>query len=518
MKSADIASTPMTATPQVSGLAATMTILVAGLGFAVSAADPTILATNIAAVRGGLDLSRSTGSFVASLANLTGAAAVLGAGALGDLYGKKRMFAYGLLGSIFFGVLAAAAPTGMVLMVARAGSGAAFAFLGLALAIVNDLFPPERRKNAIALFLGTGLALITPLPALGAWLAEHIGWRACLLIAPTISVVGLVILVRHVPETPRAARRLDITGVALVALALLGMVYGISQLQNGLTFHTLGPIAIGLIAGGGFIYQELHTSAPALDLRVFRSKPFNAAMIAGISWTLVTNGSTILFAFYLVTVRGKSPEILGLLLIPAVAMQALAATASGRAAIRFGDRATLITGLAVLLAGLLTITLLDEKSSMLVLFLAVTLTSVGGAIVQTPHSTITMASAPPELSGAVSAIRSAFCGAGASLGPALFATVGSWLFVQDRNRRLADMNITVQQGREAFSIAHGGSEAAAHDGQALDPELVRQVVQGAEQCMLYTIHTLSLVMSVIPLAAIVAALVLLPRKSTSGRR
>ena len=518
MTAAHIDSAPMTAPPQVSGRAAAMTIVVAGLGFAISAADPTILVTNIAAVRGGLGLSRSTGSFVASLANLMGAATVLGAGALGDLYGKKRMFAYGLLGSIFFGVLAAVAPTGAVLMVARAGSGAAFAFLGLALAMVNDLFPPERRKSAIALFLATGLAIIAPLPALGAWLAQQIGWRACLLIAPATAVIGLVLLVRYVPETPRAARRLDVTGLVLVAAALLGLVYGIAQLQNGLTFHTVGPIAVGLIAAGGFIYHELHTREPALDLRVFRSKSFNAAMITGLGWPLVTNGSTILFAFYLVTVRGKTPEVLGLLFIPAMALQALAATASGRAASRFGDRATLVTGLCVLLAGLLTITQLDQHSSMLVLFLAVTLTSVGGAIIQTPQSTLTMANAPPELSGAVSAIRSAICGAGASLGPALFVTVGSWLFAQDRNRRLVDMHITAKQGREAFYLAHGGGDGVAQEGQALDPELLHQVVQGAEQCMVYTIHTLSLVMSVIPLAAIVAALVLLPRRSASGQQ
>ena len=107
--------------PQVSGLAATMTVVAMGLGYSITAADPTILSANISEVRAGLDMSSSTASFVASLATLTLAAAVLGAGALGDLYGMRRMFTVGLFGAVGFGVLAAAAPNSAVLIGARAG-------------------------------------------------------------------------------------------------------------------------------------------------------------------------------------------------------------------------------------------------------------------------------------------------------------------------------------------------------------------------------------------------------------
>jgi MFS family permease len=507
------------ATPRVSGMAATMTIIVTGLGYAVPAADPTILSTNIAAVRAGLNLSRSTGSFVASLATLTLAAAVLGAGALGDLYGKKRMYVYGLLGMIIFGLLAAAAPNGVVLVLARAGMGVAFAFLvGLSLAIVNDVFAPERRKTAIALFLAAGFAITAPLPAIGTWLAQQFGWRACFLVAPAAAVIGLVITVRYVPETPRAARRLDVAGLILIATALLGVVYGISRLEHGFTAGAVAPIVVGLIAGAGFVSRELRTPDPALDLRVFRSGPFNAAVIAGITWDFLTGGYTILFAFYLVTVRGESPEILGLLLIPTMVLQALAATGSGRAAIRFGDRAVLVTGLVVLLAGLLVMTLFGEKTSMLVLFLAVMLNGVGSAIVQTPQSTIMMASAATELGGAVSAVKAALGQAGYSLGPALFSAVGTWLFLRDGMSKLAEMGITVGQAREALRITHGGTVVAAHGEQALDPERARELVQGAKQSMLFAIHTLSLIMAVVPIVAIVLAFVLLRPKPARGEQ
>ncbi len=97
-----------------------MTVIAMGLGYAISVADPTILSANMAQVRIGLHISVSTASLIASLATLTMAAAVLGAGTLGDLYGMRRMFVFGLLGTIVFSVLAAAAPSAAVLVVARA--------------------------------------------------------------------------------------------------------------------------------------------------------------------------------------------------------------------------------------------------------------------------------------------------------------------------------------------------------------------------------------------------------------
>lgn len=491
-----------------------MTVIAMGLGYSITAADPTILSANISEVRAGLAMSPSTASFVASLAPLTLAAAVLGAGALGDSYGMKRMFTCGLFGAIGFGVLAAGAPNAAVLITARAGSGVAFAFLlGLSLATINAVFPPQRRAAAIALYLGAGIALMTPMPVLGSLLAEHVGWRTGFLITPVVAVIALVIHLRYVPETPRAPGRLDVPGLALVAVALLGLVYGISQLQRGLHSGALIPIAIGVVAGAGFLMRERFAADPALDLRIFRSGRFNAAVIAGVVFNFLTGGSTILFAYYLVTVRGESPALLGLLLVPATVLQALAATASGRAATRFGDRSVLVTGLLLLLAGLLMLTTVDGHSSLWLLFASVVLNAVGGAVVQTPQSTIMMSSAPADLGGSVSAVKSAVGQAGYSLGPAVFALVGTMLFVHDGARALAGSGISVAQAREALQVAHGVSVSSTGGAHMLDPQRAREVVESAGVWMIHAIHTLSLMMSAVPVAAIVLALILLrPRQ------
>lgn len=484
-----------------------MTVIAMGLGYAISVADPTILSANMAQVRIGLHISVSTASLIASLATLTMAAAVLGAGTLGDLYGMRRMFVFGLLGTIVFSVLAAAAPSAAVLVVARAGVGVALAFLlGLSLAIINAVFPPGRRAAAIALYFGAGYAIVTPLPALASVLASLIGWRACFLVTPIIAVLTLAITLRYVPETPRAPRTLDVPGLVLVAGALLGLIYGISRLETGVNAGAIASILMGLVAGIGFVIRELRTPEPALDLRIFGSGRFNAAVIAGMAFNFLVAGSMILFAFYLVTVRGESPQVLGLLLIPATALAALAATAAGPGATRFGDRTLLAGGLAVMLVGLLLLRTFDEHTSLAVVFAALALNAVGGAMVATPQATIMMASAPAQLGGAVSGVKCAVNQAGYSLGPAVFALVGINLVISEGMHKLAGSGITLEEAREAFRVTHGGLVGGAH---VVDPDRARVVGAAATQSMLDAIHTLGLVMAVVPIAAIVAAMVLI---------
>jgi DHA2 family methylenomycin A resistance protein-like MFS transporter len=496
----------------VSGLAAAMTVVAMGFGYAISIGDPTILSANLQVVSSGLQISGSTSTFVTSLATLTMAATVLSAGALGDLYGMRRMYLIGLSGAIAFSVLAAAAPVPAVLIVARAGVGVALAFLiGLSLAITNAVFPPGRRAAAIAAYFGVGYAVATPLPAIGGALAHAIGWRACFFVVPVIAALGLVVTWRFVPETVRATRRLDLPGLVLFAVALLGFIFGMSRVETGIDPVGIASIAVGLAAGFGFVMRELRTQDPALDMRVFRSSGFNAAVTAGVVFNIVLGGSMVLLAFYLVTIRKESHELFGLLMIPATAMAALAATAAGPAANRFGARAVLVGGLAVMLAGLMVLRSFDLDTTRPVVFATAALIVVGGALVTTPQATIMMGSAPADLGGAISAVKSAVNEGGYSLGPALFAVVGINLFLTDSVHDLSRSGITRAETREALLTTHG--HAGAH---LVNPEQARLVVDQAPHNAVDAIHTLSLIMAVGPIAAIILALWLI--KPADDRR
>ncbi|WP_234794306.1 MFS transporter [Mycolicibacterium flavescens] len=499
---------------QVSGLAAAMTIVAMGLGYAIAIGDPTSLSANLQLVSSGLHITGGTATFVDSLATLTMAAAVLSAGALGDLYGMRRMYMAGLCGAFVFSALAAAAPVAAVLLIARAGVGVTLAFLiGLSLAITNAVFPPGRRAAAIAAYFGVGYAVATPLPAISGALGHAIGWRACFFVVPVIAAIGLLVTWRFVPDTVRATRRLDVLGMALFAIALLGLIFGMSRIETG--FNALGVAAIGVavVAGALFVLQELNTRDPALDMRVFRSGRFNAAVTAGVMFNIVLGGSMVLLSFYLVTIRRESHELFGLLLIPATALAAVAATSAGPAANRFGPRTVMVSGLLTMLGGLLLMRLFDLDTTRTTVFVTTALIVVGGALVTTPQAQIMMSSAPTDLGGAVSAVKSAVNEGGYSLGPALFALVGINLFLTDSVRALSGSGLTRAETREALQMAHGGRGA-----QVVNPEQARLVVDAAPHIAVDAIHTLSLVMAAGPVVAIILALWLIKPGNATKRR
>ncbi len=305
-----------------------------------------------------------------------------------------------------FGFIGAAAPNVVVLMIARACIGVAFAFLtGLSLAIMNAVFPPDRRAGAIAWYLAAVYAFGVVPATVGGLLAEHIGWRSGFLVTPGLAILVVVITLRYVPETQSSHRKTDVPGLLLVATALIGVTYGISVLQSGVNLAAMAPILTGVLAAAAFIWWELRCDDPALDLRIFRSPRFNAVVTAGAANNLVQGGSMIMVTFYLVIIRGESTWAFALLLIPATLLSALASVGAGRAAARVGNCAVVVAGLSVLAVSLLVRLSFTIDTPIIVVGAVIALTTIGGAIVQTPQATVMMSSAPTHLGGVVSAVK-----------------------------------------------------------------------------------------------------------------
>ena len=487
-----------------------MTTVAMGLGSAVAVGDLRILGANISMVRTGLDFSHGTTIFVTSLATLTLAASVLGAGVLGDKYGMKRMFVAGAWGAVAFGLLGAVAPNAVVLMIARACIGVAFAFLsGLSLAIMNAVFPPERRARAIAQFLAAVYAFGVMPAAVGSLLAENFGWRSGLLVTPVLAILVVVVTVRYVPETASSHRRSDIPGLVLVATALVGVTYGISGLQTGVNPAALIPILIGVLAGAAFIWWELRCDDPALDLQIFRAPRFNAMVSVGAANNLVQGGSMTMVTFYLILVRDLSTWEFSLLLIPAALVSALTALVAGRAALRFGNCAVVVAGLAVLAASVLARLSFTIDTPILFVGAMISLTTIGGAILGTPQTTVMMSSAPANLGGVVSAVKTSVSGTFYGFGAALFSVFGIILFVRDSGAKLAAANISLEQ---AADILRTTTTTGKSDVPVADPERTAVVISEANSSILGAAQVLNLTMVLITVATIVIVLVLFRRE------
>lgn len=489
------------------GLAAAMTTVAMGLGSAVVLGDLRIVAANISVVRSGLHFSPSTTIFVSSVATLTLAASVLGAGVLGDRYGMRKMFLGGAWAAVVFGLVGAAAPNVVVLMFARACIGVSFAFMsGLSLAIMNAVFPAEKRAGAIARYLAAVYAFGVLPGTVGGLLVEHIGWRSGLLVTPVLAAVVAVITLRYVPETLTSPGKTDVAGLLLVATALIGITYGISRLQSGVDLAAVAPIVVGLSAGAAFVWWELRCDNPALDLRIFRSYRFNAVVTAGMASNLVQGASTIMATFYLVVIRDMSASTFALVFIPATLLSALAAIWAGQAAKRWGNGAVLVGGLLVLAVSLLVRVAFGPHTPIVAVWTAMAVMAIGGAIVGTPQTTVMMSSAPVHLSGVVSAVKASVAGTFYGLGSALFSMVGILLFVRDAGPKLAGSGVSPEQAGEALA-------AATHSpgGIGVNPERSQWVISQAISSMLTTAHALNLVLATITLAAAVVAIMLFRR-------
>jgi MFS family permease len=507
--------TAPTADPETLNSAARLTVLAVGIAVAITAGDPTILAGNLGKIVSGLNVTVDTASFIAGLATLTSAAATLGAGTLGDLFGSKRLFVIGLLGAIACDLVSMATPSAAVLMAARAIMGVSFALLfGLALAIISSAVAPQQRAKAIGLFLGATALAHMPLPMIGDWLANTIGWRAMFSVSPVVALVCLPIALRYMPESPRAkGRGVDVVGMLLAAVMLLGLVYGISQVQNRQTARVIVPCLIGLIAGVLFIWWELRTPNPALDLRIFRFRPFNAAVIAGAVINFSMGGIVVAISYWVTLVKREPSTVVGLILIPAAAAQAGASVLGGWLMSRFTARSILISGLAIIVVSCLGLAGLGIAASPVVAAGWLSLLAVGWGLAQTPQSDIMMSYASRELAGSVSAARSGIGQAFYALGPTVYALVIMSIFVTQARDKLFEQGISEGTARAALRIVPGPSEGHLGRVPPIDSEAARRTVAGSEYVMAHALQTMNLISGIVPFAALLLVWFWLPSSS-----
>jgi MFS family permease len=507
-----VPKTAPTVKPEGLDRAARMTVLAVGIAVAITAGDPTILAGNLAKIVSSLDVTVDTASFIAGLATLTSAAATLGAGTLGDRFGSKRLFVIGLLGAIGCDLVSMAAPSAAVLIAARTIMGVSFALLfGLALAIISSAVPTQQRAKAIGLFLGATALAHMPVPTIGDWLANTIGWRAMFCVSPVVALVSLPIALRYMPESPRTeGRGVDVVGMLAAAVILLGFVYGISQLQNRMTARVIVPCLIALIASVFFVWWELRTPNPALDLRLFRFHPFNAAVAVGAVINFSMGGIVVAISYWVTLVKGEPSTVVGLILIPAAAAQAGASVLGGWLMSRFTARSIVISGLAIIVVSCVGLAELGVAASPVAAAGWLSLLAVGWGLAQTPQSDIMMCYASPESAGSVSAARSGIGQTFYALGPTVYTLVIMSIFVTQAKEKLAEHGISEVTARAALRIVPAAAEGHLRKAPPTDPELARRTVAGSEYIMAHALQTMNLISALVPLAALLVAWFCLP--------
>lgn len=395
-------------------------------GSSMAFLDSTVL--SIAMPDIGRDLGADTSSlqWVTTGYLLSLVALILVGGALGDTYGRRRIFEMGVLVFCGASVLSAVAPDTGLLIGARVvqGAGAALLTPG-SLAIVQASIAPEDRARAIGAWSGlTGVASAIG-PLVGGVLIAAVSWRAIFLLNLPIGLFTFVAGRRHVPETsdPGAVPGVDLLGAALVAIGLAGVTF---WLTGGVGDGAGGPAAgaVGVVALVVFLFVETRVKAPMLPLGLFRSRQFSAGNAVTFLVYAAIGGFFFLFASFLQISLGYSPAEAGAASLPVTVLMLLLSARSGALSERIGVRLPLTVGPIVVGVGLLLLSRVVPGDAYLTHVLpGVVVVAIGLVILVAPITATVLAAAGDEHAGVGSGINNAVARMGGLLAVAILPRV-----------------------------------------------------------------------------------------------
>ena len=323
--------------------------------------DVQVVSTALTTIRLHLGASIEELEWTVNAYILTFAVFLLTGAALGDRFGRRRMFIVGLGLFVAASAACALAPNIGALIAARTvqGCGAAI-ILPLTLTLLSAAFEPVQRGRALGIFGSvTGLALIAG-PVVGGAIAGGLAWQGIFWLNVPLGLLVIVLVLRSVPESfgPRTA--LDIAGLLLVTGAALGLVWGLVR-GNQAGWGSVEVVAT-LLAGTGlavaFVSWELRVRMPMVPMRFFRSRTFSSGNAASFLLFASMNGAIFFMAQFLQTGQGYGPLAAGLRLLPLTATLFLVAPIAGTLVNRVGERVLIVVGLLAEAVGMTWIALI----------------------------------------------------------------------------------------------------------------------------------------------------------------
>jgi EmrB/QacA subfamily drug resistance transporter len=419
------------------------TILASSIAFI----DGTVVNVALPALQRELNATAIGVQWVVEAYSLLLSALLLVGGALGDRYGRRRIF---LIGITIFALSSAACGFAInidQLIIARAiqGIGGALLVPG-SLAIISASFPSDQRGRAIGTWSGFSAITTAIGPVLGGWLIENISWRAVFFLNLPLAIAVVVISFLHVPESHSRNQTgsLDWLGAALATISLAGFVYGLIEsprlgFRHAIVVVTLIGSIVGLAA---FVFVESRVQNPMLPLGLFRSKAFTGANLLTLLLYAALSGMMFFLTLNLIQVQGFSATAAGAAFLPFVLLMFALSRWSGGLVDRYGPRRPLIIGPLIAAVGFASFARSGVEASYWGSFLpGVVILGLGMAISVAPLTTTVMSSVSEELSGVASGINNAVSRAAGLLAIAIFGVVMLHVFSSDLNERLNSMNI-----------------------------------------------------------------------------
>ncbi len=466
-------------------------LLAVCLGFFMILLDTTIVIIAIPAIGDGLNATLDDVLWIQSGYILVYAVLLVTAGRLGDMFGGKTLFLIGLVIFVLASAACGLARTPDQLIAARIVQGVGGALLSpQSLAIINQIFPPERRGAAFGIWGAVaGLAAVAG-PTLGGLLITYASWEWIFYLNVPIGIVAFALAVWTVPNiTEHRRHRFDVLGTVLISVSLFLITFGLIEGEKYHWGTVRGLLSIPLIIGTGVLLlvvflltQYFNRREPLVPFTILRNRNYSLMNFVAMAMSFGMLGMFLPLTIYLQSVLGFSALEAGLTLAPMSLVALFVAPASGRLADRIGGKFILLTGLLLFAAGMAYVLWSSHVDSGRWTFLpGILIAGLGMGCIFAPMTTVAMRDIAPQLSGAASGVFNTTRQLGAVIGS---AAVGALLQAQlsDKLAASARRHAGALPARYRAGFVDGFSHASAgldvgsrQTGPALPPGLPTQV-------------------------------------------
>jgi len=478
--------------------------------------DNTVVNVALPSIQDDLGASLSGIEWTVNAYTLTFAVLLVTGGRLGDIFGRRRMFLFGV---VVFALSSAAigfAPDQQWLVGGRAvqGVGAAFMMPGT-LSIISNAFPPEERGKAIGTWAGVSALALALGPVVGGALTEYVSWRAIFFLNLPVAVgaVAVTLFAARESRDETTEHRVDVPGIALLSLGLTSLVLA---LVEGNAWGWASPEILALLAGAavgllGFALLEPRVRDPMVDFRFFASRTFLGANAVAFVVSFSMLAMFFFIALYMQNSLGYTPLEAGVRFLPSTVMIVLIAPLAGRLTDRVGPRPLMVSGLTLTTIALFLQTRIEVGTGYGLLLPSFIIMGVGMALTMSPMSTAAMNAVSPDKAGAASGMLSMSRMVGGTFGVATIGALFQYLARSRMDDTLAGLPLTAAQRDQLVENLGSGSGRLP----GLDPALAEQVSRAADGAFVHALSSGMWLSAAVSAAGAVLALVLIaPRIAT----
>jgi EmrB/QacA subfamily drug resistance transporter len=474
--------------------------------------DNTVVNVALPSIQSDLDASLSALEWTINAYTLVFAVLLVTGGRLGDIFGRRRAFLFGVIVFALSSATAGLAPNEGWLVASRAAQGIGAAFmLPATLSIITNAFPAHERGKAIGTWAGVSALALAFGPVVGGFLTEEVSWRAIFFLNLPVAALAVFVTLfaTHESRDPNVPRTVDYAGVATLTIGIGALVLALVE-GNGWGWGS--PRIVGLLAASiaglvSFVIVERRVRFPMVEFSFLRSRTFVGTNGIAFVVSFAMLAMFFFMALYMQNILGYSPLQAGVRFLPSTLVIIVIAPIAGRLTDRIGPRVPIAVGLTLVAVALYLqsrITVDTTYSYLLPIFAVM---GLGIGLTMSPMSTAAMNAVDVTKAGLASGILSMSRMVGGTFGVAAVGALFQHISDNRLESRLGDLPLSSQQ-QAWFTDNLGSGDMSSHLAQ-LEPTTAREVSDVLRDAFVHSLSASLKLSTAVAATGVVIALVML---------